>query len=123
MTLHQDSTKSAVFLVGGIGITPFLSMIAYTTEEKLPHKITLFFGNSSPKRATFSKELENFEKINPNFKCIFAYEHLTNKIIQPKHDSRYFIAGPPGFVAGVRSILDEAGINEDTIRTEEFSGY
>src|SRR4051812_2673268 len=42
MTLHNDVSKKAVFLVGGIGITPFYSIIKNANKEKLPHKIFLF---------------------------------------------------------------------------------
>lgn len=121
--LPKSSDKPVIMLAGGIGITPFLSMITYATEEKLPHRIKLIFGNSSPKRATFLSELKDLATKNPNFELITVYEHLTKKIIQPDQNARYYIAGPPGFIAGVRAILDESGINEDTIRTEEFSGY
>jgi hypothetical protein len=34
-----------------------------------------------------------------------------------------YIAGPPGMVTGLRKILSESGVNDDNIRTEEFSGY
>lgn len=121
--LPKKSDRHIVMLAGGIGITPFLSMITYATEEKLPHEITLIFGNSSVKRATFVHELETFKLLNSNFKLTLVYEHLTKNIIRPQQDAKYFLAGPPGFVSGVRAILDESEVDEDNIRTEEFSGY
>ncbi len=121
--LPKKSDRPIVMLAGGIGITPMLSMIAWATEEKLPHKITLFFANSSPKRATFLKELEELQAQNKNFKFIPVFERIQKSLLNPQPDTRYYLAGPPGFVAGMRAILDEAGMDEDNIRTEEFSGY
>jgi glycine betaine catabolism B len=41
--LHKDHSKSAVFLSGEIGVTPFRSMIKYATDQSLPIKIVLFY--------------------------------------------------------------------------------
>ena len=43
--LHEDYSKSAVFLSGGIGVTPFRSMIRYATDMQLPIKIIMFDSN------------------------------------------------------------------------------
>lgn len=118
--LPRKSDLPIVMLAGGIGITPFLSMITWATEEQLPHKITLFFANSSPERATFVHELETLQRLNPHFKLTLQYSKAT---FIPDLSSRYYISGPPGFCDGMRTILDEAGINDGHLKTEEFSGY
>ena len=51
--LHEDSAQPAVFLAGGIGITPFLSMVEWHTEHQSPHKIQLFYSNRSPASTAF----------------------------------------------------------------------
>ena len=121
--LPKKSDKPFVMLAGGIGITPMYSMIQWATEEKLPHKFTLYFSNSSPERATFLKELQALETKNSNFKLHATFKRLNAETLNPSPEPRYYLAGPPGFVAGMRAILDEAGMDEDNIRTEEFSGY
>jgi len=35
----------------------------------------------------------------------------------------YYLTGPPGLVKGLRTVLTAAGIDDDDIRTEEFTGY
>jgi ferredoxin-NADP reductase len=35
----------------------------------------------------------------------------------------HYIAGPPGMVAGLRAVLNKAGVDDDDIRAEEFAGY
>src|SRR5262249_8237363 len=44
-TLHRNQAKPAVFLAGGIGITPFFSIVRQAAAEKLPHQFDLFYAN------------------------------------------------------------------------------
>src|SRR5262245_7612239 len=69
-TLHTDASRPAVFLVGGIGITPFRSIILQAANEKLAHKLYLFYSNRRPEDAAFLDELQKAEKQNPNYKFI-----------------------------------------------------
>src|SRR3990167_10380726 len=68
--IHDDASKPAVFLIGGIGIVPAFSMIKDAIERKLPHKIFLFYSNRRPEDAPFLDELENLAKQNLSFKLI-----------------------------------------------------
>ena len=54
--LHRDITRSAVFLAGGIGIAPVRSIIYQATQERLPHKLYLFYSNREADDAAFLKE-------------------------------------------------------------------
>jgi ferredoxin-NADP reductase len=69
-TLQNNTKIPAVFLSGGIGITPMRSMILQATHDKTMHKIFLFYANKTPKDAAYLDELEAAEKENPNFKMI-----------------------------------------------------
>src|SRR5712691_3766709 len=60
-TLHDNPSKPAVFLIGGIGIVPAFSMIKDAIERELPHKILLFYSNRRPEDAPFLDELQNLE--------------------------------------------------------------
>ena len=57
LILHRDVTRPAVFLAGGIGITPFRSMIRHATEVGSAHKIFLFYSIRRFEEAAFLKEL------------------------------------------------------------------
>src|SRR5712692_1601326 len=69
-TLHKNSAKPAVFLAGGIGITPFLSIVRQADHDRLLHKLYLFYSNRRPEDAPFLEALQMLEKSNPNFKLI-----------------------------------------------------
>jgi ferredoxin-NADP reductase len=140
-TLHNNSTKPAIFLVGGIGITPFYSMLKTATIGALPHKIFLFYSNRRPEDTAFLYELIDMQKENKNFKLIATMVEMekstypwdgevgfiTKEMIQhylPEIKSGiYYSAGPPQMVAAMRKILTEMNVDDDDIRTEEFSGY
>lgn len=138
--LHRNSAKPAVFFAGGIGITPFRSIIADATLRRLPHRITLFYSNRTPASTAFLADLEAWRRQNPNF-------HLVATIAEPSADQPWthdvglidaafvsarlrdwsdaicYLAGPPAFVKAMRGVLGAVGADPDNLRTEEFDGY
>jgi ferredoxin-NADP reductase len=140
-TLHRNPAKSAVFLAGGIGITPFLSIVRQANHDRLPHKLYLFYSNRRPEDAAFLDTLQNLEKTNPNFRLICTMTEMSkskkdwkgetaliDKEMLSKHlavlqGPIYYIAGPPTMVAAMRQTLVGAWVEEDDIRAEEFAGY
>jgi ferredoxin-NADP reductase len=140
-TLHKNAAKPAVFLAGGIGITPFSSIVRQADHDRAPHKLYLFYSNRLPEKTCFIEVLQNLEKTNPKFSFIATMTDVPrskktwngetgriNKEMLSKHlnDLRgpiYYIAGPPTMVSGMRKMLVESGVDEDDIRTEEFAGY
>ncbi len=141
LRLHNDSSRAAVMLCGGIGITPFRSIILDATQTKLPHRIFLFYSNRRPEDAPFLEEMQTLEKQNSNFKligCMTEMEKsrrswdgetkkisrkMLEKYLGGPSSAIYYVAGPPGFVAGMRAMLAESGVDDDNVRTDEFSGY
>ncbi|MBS0616791.1 MAG: FAD-dependent oxidoreductase [Spirochaetes bacterium] len=135
--LHKTETTPAVFLIGGIGITPVRSIIAQATHDKLAHSLTLFYANNTPAEAAFLPDFKRFAEENEhfNFVPVMSADNTFNGekgFIDKAMIARYasdltkpifYIAGPAGMVAAMRKILLDAKANEDNIRTEEFSGY
>jgi ferredoxin-NADP reductase len=140
-SLHNNTARPAVFLAGGIGIAPFLSMLSYATGERLRHSIVLFYANRHLEDAAFMDSLWKLECANPRFRFVPTLTRMANKNGGWKgktgHISSemlvtqlgivrgpiYYIAGPPTMVAATRRTLCEVGVDEDDIRTEEFAGY
>ena len=140
-TLHKNSDKPAVFLAGGIGITPFSSIVRQADHDRLPHNLYLFYSNRRPEDAPFLEALQKLDKTNPNFRFIGTMTEMPrskkkwdgetgwiDKEMLSRHLSSlqgpiYYIAGPPAMVTGMRKMLVASGIDEDDIRTEEFAGY
>lgn len=141
LRLHNDVKRAAVFLAGGIGITPFRSILLDAARRKLPHHIFLFFSNNRPEDAPFLDELQSLENRNPNYKFIgtmtcmeksttswqgergFIDKEMLDKHLKTAPSPIYYSAGPPGMVKAMHAMLQAAGIDDDDIRTEEFTGY
>lgn len=141
LTLHSDARIPAVFLSGGIGVTPVRSIVLQATHDKLPHKIVLFDSNRRPEDAAFLDELAEAQTRNPNFTLIGTMTEMekSSKVwrgetgyvtqamlltsVQDLSRPIFYISGPPAMVAAMRKVLDDAGVKDDKIRTEEFAGY
>jgi len=141
LILHQNADRPAVFLAGGIGITPFRSMLLQATEQKLPYHLILFYSNRRPEDAAFLEELEELEKENSNYRFIgtmtemagsnrvwrgetgYINQEMPAKYIGDLAAPIYYIAGPPALVAAMERTLSDAGVNSDDVRAEEFAGY
>jgi len=139
-TLQNNTKIPAVFLCGGIGITPVRSIILEASHNKTDHKLFLFYANKTPKDAAYLEDFAKAQSENKNFKFIasmtdaenldnwngekgfFTKEMLSNYIGDLSLPI-YYISGPADMVASIRKTLNESGIDDDNIRTEEFSGY
>ncbi len=139
-TLHSNSQIPAVFLSGGIGITPFRSICVQAAKDKYPHKIYLFYSNRTLEDAPHLDQLKALESKNPNFKFIptmtqadylkdwkgetgYINKEMLARYINDLEKSIYYVAGPPNMVSGILKMLEKAGINMDNIRSEDFTGY
>ena len=140
-TLHNDASIPAVFLTGGIGVTPVRSIVLQAAHDKLPHKIFLFDSNKRPEDAAFFDELTEAQKENPNYTFIgtmtrmekssrawpgetgYITQAMLLKYIGDLTLPIYYIVGPGLMVQAMRKILNEVGVNDDNIRAEEFTGY
>jgi ferredoxin-NADP reductase len=140
-TLHRSVEKPAVFLAGGIGITPFLSIVRQAAQDKSGHRLFLFYSNRRPEEACYLDVLQKVAAEYPSFRCIPTVTGMsklppswtgeTGRIdgeMLVKHLSVlqgpiYYVARPPGMVSAMREVLAQAGVDEDDIRSEEFGGY
>lgn len=141
LVLPENTERPVVFLAGGIGITPFYAMTTDAARRSLPHKITLFYSNRRPEDAAFLAELIDLQKKNPHFTLIatmtqmeksthtwegeqgFIDADMLAKYVPSEDTPIYYLAGPAGMVASLRTMLNDAGVSNDDIRTEEFTGY
>lgn len=139
--LHKNPERAAIFLAGGIGVTPVRSILRHAAHEKLEHKIVFFFINSTPERAPFLKELEDLQRENTHYKLVATMTRMEEskeawngergkvdqavleKYTRDAKSPIYYVVGPPGMVRATQKMLEEAGCDSDDIRTEGFGGY
>jgi ferredoxin-NADP reductase len=141
LKLHNDNSRAAVILTGGIGITPFRSILLSAAKHKRPLRTFLFYANRRPEDAVFLGELQDLKKANQNHKliaCMSQMEHsnrswdgetgvinaqMLAKYLKGVISPIYYITGPPAMVKAMHAMLTDAGVDEDNIRIEEFAGY
>jgi ferredoxin-NADP reductase len=140
-TLPADPERSVVMLAGGIGITPFMSMLRHAEHSKLAGSRTLLYSNRRPEDAPFIVELQELAARDPNLKLVATMTEmeksarswegeraLLDAAFLARHLERgaapvYYVAGPPGLVAAMGTLLKGAGVPEADIRADEFFGY
>jgi ferredoxin-NADP reductase/nitrite reductase/ring-hydroxylating ferredoxin subunit len=151
--LHEDYSKPAVFLSGGIGVTPFRSMIKYATDKQLPIKIVMFDSNRDQENTLFKKEFDEYVNINRNLRIVYTITEeekqgaqdtsstnrqqwtgergRINEAMLTRHlsedeikDSIFYTCGPPNMIKAMQDLLQNIlRIPNDRIKVEEFTGY
>ncbi len=141
LTLHNDRARAAVFIAGGIGITPFMSMVRQAAHDRLAQRLVLLYSNRRPQDAAFLAELQGLEQRYASFSLLAtmtalgdndrSWDRQSGPIDGPLIEKAvaglpapiYYVAGPPGLVEAMRETLNGAGVDDDDIRSEEFYGY
>jgi ferredoxin-NADP reductase len=136
--LPAETDLPYVFVAGGIGITVFRSMLRYIAEEGLPHRVTLVYSNRDRESAAFLDELGELERAQKGLDVVLTMtddpgwdgesrrigpELFRDHLGADLDSFRYLLAGPPGMVEGVAGQLQGAGVPDERIASERFSGY
>jgi ferredoxin-NADP reductase len=136
--LPQDPSRPLVFVAGGIGITVFRSMLRYIDEERLPYRVTLIYSNRDRASTPFLDELRELEQALPDFRLLLTmtqdpgWEGETRKVdgefVQDYlgddlNRYTFLVAGPPAMAEGVQDALQKAGVQDENVIAERYSGY
>lgn len=132
-----DVARPAVFVSGGIGITPIKAMLEWATDTGLEQDLVLLFGNRNEQEILFRDELEALADANPRLRA----EHTLDDASPAWHGARghidadflrrhagdlpapvHYVCGPPGMVRGLAGVI--RGMDARArVKTENFSGY
>ncbi len=133
--------QKAVFMAGGIGITPFLSMLRYLSALNATNDVTLLYSCATQDDVPFGDELISIQAAHPNLKVIFVIGKGPTNLLPEKqvatgyitaelldkitgnsyHDRRFFICGPPFFMKPMAGLLTKQGTPSTYILTEAFT--
>jgi ferredoxin-NADP reductase len=136
--LPDDTGPHYVFVAGGIGITVFRSMLRYIDDTGEPYRVTLVYSNRDRESTAFLDELEELAGRSDWFRLVATMTEdvgwegesrridaamLADVLDEPLDAYTYLVAGPPAMTEGVVEKLSAAGIAEERILSDSFSGY
>lgn len=132
-----------IFFAGGIGITPFRSMVKYALDKNVNVSIHLIYSNSIPEEIAFRREIEGWQVGHPNIKVDMTVskpeeskegwsgltgridENLIGKLLPNigSLNSIFWVSGPPAMVDAIEDLLGKLGVTSNKLRSEKFTGY
>ncbi|MBU2062903.1 MAG: FAD-dependent oxidoreductase [Candidatus Omnitrophica bacterium] len=137
--VFKPEYRKIVFLIGGIGITPVISIIGYVFKEKLDNDIVLLYSNKTEEEIAFKKELDFWRQEARNVKIYYSLTDCTPKdekciygridkgMVQDNvrdiKERTIFIFGPPRMVEAMQDVCLELECDKKRVLSENFIGY
>jgi ferredoxin-NADP reductase len=135
--LPEDTGKHYVFVAGGIGITVFRSMLRYIADTGEPYRVTLVYSNRDRESTPFLDELPELESRVSGLQVVLTmteddgWDGETRRVdaemlrdhLGELGAHTFLVAGPPPMVESVVEALTGAGVPEEQVLPDRFSGY
>jgi ferredoxin-NADP reductase len=136
-----DTSRPAILVAGGIGITPLKGMAEYAADRTLPIPVHLVYSNRTVEEIVYREELDVLERRNPNFQVLYTLTRgvpgswggragrigvgadLLTEVAAGLDRPVYYLCGAPGFIEACFRSLVSSGVAEADIRFEIFRGY
>lgn len=134
--------RPAVMVAGGIGVTPFRSMLRYAADRRLEKPLVLVYSSKTPEEIIFRRELDELTVRDPAIRIFHTITrpeaaqerwtertgridgNLLREALRGVRHPLVYLAGPPGLVREIRRLLgEEIHLSESDLRTDEFDGY
>lgn len=142
LNFDASDERPHVFIAGGIGVTPFHSIVQYSLDKNLMTRMTLFVSWKTQNEMIFDEFFRKAEDELPNFTYVPTLtndesldsdiwdgergritDEMIKKYIIDITGCKYFVAGPPLMVKSLKKIILDMGVDKDNILSEEFEGY
>jgi len=139
-TLPRDKSQKLVFIAGGIGVTPFRSMVKYLRDSREDRDAVLFYSNKTEPEIAYKDFFDAAAALQPGFRVVYT---LTDRVTPPSwtgergyvdaamierevpdyNERAFYISGPHSMVTSFRDTLESMGIPRRSIKTDYFPGY
>jgi ferredoxin-NADP reductase len=139
-TLENGTSQNAIFFAGGIGVTPFISMLRDVTRRSRDMGLTLVYSCQTQDDIPFGAELAELERNNPNVTVIYVIARgevdnlAAKKVIRGILTAEgidqimrgnyapydYYICGPTGYMKAIKKALLAKQVDPESVYSEEF---
>ena len=136
-TVDPHGTEKLVFIAGGIGITPFRSMVKYFLDKNIVRDVVLLYVVSDPTEIAYAREFDEARRVGVRFVPVVTQQgymaagvisaKLSQELIAqlvPDYAARtFYVSGPPTMVDGTKRYLSGLQVPHANVKTDHFSGY
>jgi ferredoxin-NADP reductase/Na+-translocating ferredoxin:NAD+ oxidoreductase RnfD subunit len=136
-TLKGKNNQKLAFIAGGIGITPFRSMIKYLTDKNIASDIILLYAVSDPHEFAYFEQFKEARAIgvkiipivtslsynSSSFVTSKLNSELIAQLVSDYSEREFYISGPSVLVDASKEYLKNLGVANNKIKTDHFSGY
>lgn len=137
--VFKKEYRKIAFLIGGIGITPVISIVEYIMDKALPTDVHLLYCNKDEDSVAFRQELDAWQEKNKLFKVTYIFteqkskdpaylfgnidKNMLSAQIRDYQERIIFIFGSPVMVVAMKNVCFDAGCSAEQVKTEYFTGY
>ena len=137
--VFKDDQKKIGFLIGGIGITPVISILEYIADKDLSTDAYLLYSNRNEEEIAFRAGLDALSGDHSNIEVCYTVtdcvpqdnvclsgticKDLLLDKVKDACDRIFFIFGPPRMVEAMKALCLDSGVKADCIKAESFIGY
>jgi ferredoxin-NADP reductase len=137
-TMPRNKNKKLVFIAGGIGATPFRSMVQYMLDKREKRDVTILYSNRIPADTAY-KDIFDRAKAELGIKTVYAFTDK-NLVLPPGslasidaaaiaqevpdyEERTFYLSGPQGMVHAFKDMLISMGVGRSNIKTDYFPGF
>lgn len=134
--LPKSHDEKLAFIAGGIGVTPFRSMIQHMMDEQQKRSVVLLYGNNKANEIAYSEVFTKAER-ELDLRTVYAVAEdagqgmhagfidaaLIQREMPDYRDRIFYISGPRAMVVRFQKVLNELGISKSRIKTDFFPGF
>ncbi len=138
--MPKDVNKKLVFIAGGIGVTPFRSMIKYLVDKNEKRTVTMLYSNKTKGDVAYHEIFDEAEKklgiktvyaltdveaIPADWKgcCGFVTADIIKKEVPDYKDRIFYLSGPHGMVVAFEKTIADLGVSKRNIKKDFFPGF
>jgi Na+-transporting NADH:ubiquinone oxidoreductase subunit F len=134
--LREDSGREIVAIGGGSGMAPMRSIVLHLAEQKMPRRVTLYFGARSRRDLFYVDEFRRLEDLHPNFRYIPALSEprpedewdgetgfvtqVASRHVTGDGEKEAVLCGPPPMIDAAMRVLPCLGVKPEHIYFDKF---